>query len=428
MIRMHAVRESGVIGRLAFFAAAGALLIAACGGSSRTTTTATRLPGIPVPGPHASLQAREIYYVEFAARKLHRSSSACGRLRPTTVPATDGGTPDRALLSVLSVLRKPHAATDVLPRPIRGNAPKGRFVRYIRLATVVDGVSYYIVPSSSPNGVGGPVQSDCFVAIAAEARANARQIPASLRERTLAWLRHELVTVREIRARETGEGICLAYWGTGTGGGVCGANALDIREWGLETSFGRVSGVVPDGVASVTIREPAYDGLSASTSTVKVVNNVFVGGMNAALTGRTTDAAPTITWRSADGAVIKTVSGRVAGIGSSAWGSGPSIERGAGPNVVTLKTPSGLSRVQRATFRAGAVVAEESGCEGCHEIGQNGNNGPGSPLTHIGATLRSAAISAALLKPKAPMPSFAGLAQTSPKKFHALVQFLRMLK
>jgi Cytochrome C oxidase, cbb3-type, subunit III len=424
---MRAVGERGAIGCLAFFAVTGAVFIAACGGSSRTTATTARLPGIPVPGPHASLLLRENYYLEIAARKARRSS-ACARVRQATVPATDSGTPDHALLSVLAALRKPYTATDALPRATRGNAPKGRFVRYIRLATVVDGVSYYIVPSSSPNRFGGPAQSVCFVAIAADVRANARQIPISLRAKTLALVARDLVIEREIRPRETGDGICLLYSGAQTSGGVCGANALDVRDWGLEALFGRVSGVVPDGVARVTIHDPAYDGVSTATSTVRVVNNVFVSGMNATLAGRTFDTAPTVTWRSANGAIIKTVSGREPGVGGSAWGSGPSIADRGTPNLVTLKPPSGLSRSQRATFRAGAALVEESGCEGCHEIGDNGNNGPGPPLTHIGATLRPGAISAALRDPTAPMPSFKDLAQTSPKKFRALVEFLRMLK
>jgi hypothetical protein len=98
------------------------------------------------------------------------------------------------------------------------------------------------------------------------------------------------------------------------------------------------------------------------------------------------------------------------------------------PNVVALKPPSGLSDSQRATFVAGEAIAGETGCEGCHVIGDSGNNGPGPPLTHIGVMLRPAAIDAALRHPDAPMPSFSGLAETSPKKFRELVLFLAMLK
>jgi len=98
------------------------------------------------------------------------------------------------------------------------------------------------------------------------------------------------------------------------------------------------------------------------------------------------------------------------------------------PNQVVLPPPTGLTAAQRATFTAGEIVVGESGCEGCHEIGSNGNNGPGPPLTHIGARRSAAAIASTLKNPTAPMPSFANLAQKSPKKFAALVSFLSDLQ
>jgi ubiquinol-cytochrome c reductase cytochrome b subunit/menaquinol-cytochrome c reductase cytochrome b/c subunit len=98
------------------------------------------------------------------------------------------------------------------------------------------------------------------------------------------------------------------------------------------------------------------------------------------------------------------------------------------PNTVSLSPPSGLSAAQAATFRAGEIVVGESGCLACHVIGDNGNNGPGPPLTHIGLKLRPGAIAATLRNPTAPMPSFKGLAQQSPKKFQNLVNFLSMLQ
>ncbi len=98
------------------------------------------------------------------------------------------------------------------------------------------------------------------------------------------------------------------------------------------------------------------------------------------------------------------------------------------PNQVSLAPPAGLTASQRATFIAGEIVVGESGCLGCHQIGQNGNDGPGPPLTHIGAKRRPGAIAATLRNPTAPMPSFRGLAQSSPKQFADLVKFLSMLQ
>ncbi len=98
------------------------------------------------------------------------------------------------------------------------------------------------------------------------------------------------------------------------------------------------------------------------------------------------------------------------------------------PNQVSLAPPAGLTASQKATFIAGEAVAGESGCGACHQIGSNGNNGPGPPLTHIGSKRRPGAIAATLRNPTAPMPSFAGMAQQTPKKFADLVSFLADLQ
>ena len=98
------------------------------------------------------------------------------------------------------------------------------------------------------------------------------------------------------------------------------------------------------------------------------------------------------------------------------------------PNSVDMKAPSYLTPAQVATFHAGEVVVGQTGCLACHAIGENGNNGPGPPLTHIGAIRRPDAIASTLRNPTAPMPSFAGLAESSPKKFQALVGFLSELQ
>jgi menaquinol-cytochrome c reductase cytochrome b/c subunit len=98
------------------------------------------------------------------------------------------------------------------------------------------------------------------------------------------------------------------------------------------------------------------------------------------------------------------------------------------PNEVDLAPPAGLTAQEKAQFTAGEIVVGESGCLGCHVIGDNGNNGPGPALTHIGSLRAPGAISSTLKNPTAPMPSFAGLAQSSPTKFANLVAFLSMLQ
>jgi quinol---cytochrome c reductase cytochrome c subunit, bacillus type len=98
------------------------------------------------------------------------------------------------------------------------------------------------------------------------------------------------------------------------------------------------------------------------------------------------------------------------------------------PNAVDMSPPASLNTAQATQFRAGEDVVGESGCLACHVIGDNGNNGPGPPLTHIGAIRRPAAIASTLRNPTAPMPSFAAMAKNDPKKFLNLVTFLSELQ
>jgi menaquinol-cytochrome c reductase cytochrome b/c subunit len=81
-----------------------------------------------------------------------------------------------------------------------------------------------------------------------------------------------------------------------------------------------------------------------------------------------------------------------------------------------------------AKYEKGKQVVAQSGCLACHKIGENGNAGPGPPLTEIGARLPSQAIARTLVNPTAPMPSFAGLEKSSPDKFDALATYVSQLK
>jgi menaquinol-cytochrome c reductase cytochrome b/c subunit len=101
------------------------------------------------------------------------------------------------------------------------------------------------------------------------------------------------------------------------------------------------------------------------------------------------------------------------------------------PTQIDMKTPARITAQGpqvAAQYEKGKLVVGQSGCLACHKIGENGNGGPGPPLTEIAARLPSQAIARTLVNPTAPMPSFAGLQQTSPDKFNAMVAFLGQLK
>lgn len=98
------------------------------------------------------------------------------------------------------------------------------------------------------------------------------------------------------------------------------------------------------------------------------------------------------------------------------------------PTVIEMATPSWVKQAGGRTlseFEAGRLVVAQSGCLACHQIGDNGNNGPGPQLTHIASRLPRQGIARTLVNPTAPMPSFKNLPA---QKFKAAVEFLAQLK
>jgi menaquinol-cytochrome c reductase cytochrome b/c subunit len=98
------------------------------------------------------------------------------------------------------------------------------------------------------------------------------------------------------------------------------------------------------------------------------------------------------------------------------------------PTAIEMATPAAIVQAGGSTlaeYEAGKKVVAQSGCLACHKIGDNGNDGPGPNLTHIGSRLPGQGIARTLVNPTAPMPSFKNL---PPKKFAAAVFFLSQLK
>jgi menaquinol-cytochrome c reductase cytochrome b/c subunit len=98
------------------------------------------------------------------------------------------------------------------------------------------------------------------------------------------------------------------------------------------------------------------------------------------------------------------------------------------PTALNIAVPSSV--VQQGTaavtkFEEGRLAVAQSGCEDCHDIAGNGNNGPGPELGTIGSRLPAQAIGRTLSNPTAPMPSFKSLPA---KKFEAIEYFLSQLK
>ncbi len=90
------------------------------------------------------------------------------------------------------------------------------------------------------------------------------------------------------------------------------------------------------------------------------------------------------------------------------------------PKVVAQQGPAAVNK-----FEEGRLAVAQSGCEDCHDIAGDGNNGPGPELTHVGSRIPAQAIARTLTNPTAPMPSFKGLPA---RKFEAIEYFLSQLK
>jgi menaquinol-cytochrome c reductase cytochrome b/c subunit len=102
-------------------------------------------------------------------------------------------------------------------------------------------------------------------------------------------------------------------------------------------------------------------------------------------------------------------------------------EAGA-PSQVEIGPPPAIAEAGGATmlkWDTGRKLVAQSSCGGCHKIGENGNDGPGPPLTEIGDRLKEGAIRETLINPTRPMPSFA---QLGAENIDKMAFFLASLK
>lgn len=274
------------------------------------TTIGHGHPGGPrsAAGPAAAHRRQELGYLQAADQKVLRTH-AC-RARVPAVPALSQGSPPAALLATLGVLRRPATIADTFPGSLQDKGGlRGIYVRYIRRARVVNGVSYYVVPAASLPDLVPP--TGCDAAIVAALHAELPRIPASLRAPTVALQAQMIARQREIAQEAASGGVCLMFASVDGRGGTCGATASQVEQRGLVSAYGLLSGVVPDGVATVTIHYPASNGLAALTVTADVVGNVFVTSVSPStgVVGHlgSVNLHPAMIWRSATGAIVRTV-------------------------------------------------------------------------------------------------------------------------
>ena len=252
-------------------------------------------------------QQHDLSYV-VAAETQAMKTHACV-VGPPLPPTTSQGTPSARLLSLLGVLRRPATPADALTAPRGAHVPffpldaQKIFVRYVRRARVLHGVSYWIVPAGRLRQPPS-YASRCFVEWRSALRRELPRIPIAQRSVTLAIGQRLIAAMQHGLASVPSDGICILDLNrAGAGGGTCETAGQLASGQSFESDGSTVIGVVPDGVASVTLHYPASRGEPALTVSAPVVANVYA--VSVARAG--TVPAAEVIWRSADGAALKTI-------------------------------------------------------------------------------------------------------------------------
>lgn len=295
-------------------AAAVAVLVVLLGHRHGRTPVAEH--HVPSPPPSQSTVSS---YLNEADRMATNRDPACGFggvARPTTTTTTDRA-PSQALLSELAVLRRPQTAADRLPAQFHGSPLTWGgvvYVRYIRRARVVDGLSYYLVPGHFAPAPGAiPEPRRCYSEQLAALRTLVASLPSTQREAILRSGAQTLQPQRRPRSSRPSspyDGVELVTLGPGGGGGTDGISASNLQtQVSIGTSNHTASGLVPDGVASVTLYYATTPSQNPQTIIAKatrkvtatVTNNVYV--VNVGNHGRTIPAA--VVYRTANGTVLR---------------------------------------------------------------------------------------------------------------------------
>lgn len=247
---------------------------------------------------------RELAYIAAATRSV-QTSKACQLQQPSGATYIQGS-PGPDLLSILGVLRRPATPADRLnPKAVAGTPDIYR--DYVRRAFSARGASYYIVPVRFDRAATLP-SDRCFALQTTALNRYLPGIPASLRQPTRE-LQAALITYFRTIAAQAPATICLVNVAGNDTGSLCGIAPKGIEE-GLATdipgtNLDTFTGVVPDGVATVTLIFPP----PAHAVTTRVEGNVYAvhASIHVSIPSRSR-LSPTVIWRSPEGRVLKRIS------------------------------------------------------------------------------------------------------------------------
>jgi hypothetical protein len=277
----------------------GALVLLGHRGGNPPTPPASGGLGAILSGQSPATTERELRYIAQATRSVE-DSAACPQRTPDRVRLIHAR-PSPGLLGVLGVLRRrPTSADHLATHLLNAGAPV--YAGYVRRAFHAAGASYYIYVQQDS---GAEYPSDHCLTLQLDAVTRALPtIPAPMRGPTHTLETRLVAYERKLKAVPRQDTLCFAVQTHNGGSSQCGATLSQIENGVAPAGLGDlVSGVVPDGVASVTLRFPAGGGYPARTDTAIVHANVYVVRVPGAYSGDGEN--PTAIWHAADGRTLK---------------------------------------------------------------------------------------------------------------------------
>ena len=252
-------------------------------------------------------QRQELHFLSKAMSTVARDDTACAH-QPAPIPeaVVNPRPPSPALLAILGVLRRPAKPTDALPgmfaRAPKSLPAKRIYTRYGRRARSRHGIGYYIAPIANANPL-NIIPARCYAEQRLALRRALPTVPERLRVSVLELEPRFLDQQRYDRRPQPG--VCLLSIDERGAGGISCHLTINAIKQGSTGNFqgepsggGVIYGVVPDGVATVTLYLPTR------AVTGHVLGNVYI----VRYPGRSLQGfAHKTIWRALNGTIIKII-------------------------------------------------------------------------------------------------------------------------
>ena len=261
----------------------------------------------------AGVQQKRIDLLNRAIKQVYAGAPSCKPPDPLAQrTTTTDADPSADLLNTFAIFRRP--ATDeelALATQERRLPAQGLYRRYARIVTSASGRRQLVLPAQNARSY-QPRPQRCVDSLRRHVRALLRGRDAAFKRGTNRVLEQVIRDEWAGPAVPPTEGIFLFTWdGHGTGGGGGGADLTTLRTKGMFFSFGGsarpslITGLIPDGVASIEFLYPATGDSAEIKRTVAVRDNVV--SYHVRRSGIDALVAPQMTWLAADGSVIRVV-------------------------------------------------------------------------------------------------------------------------